>query len=166
MAIKLSFSVKSPIKYLRYAFQSLYWSRLNSTSFNQPYHNNKALNSNRHGYQVISLSKNTHQVTTICMSISLWIYTQPHNFWPSYRTYITLKTNRHGNQVISRCKNTHKYLPYAWPFFMDLYLIAQHSTNYRTYKALNSKKHGYQVTSLYKNTHEVSTIYMSISLWI
>ena len=73
VAVKLLVSVRSPIKTLRCACPSLYWSRLNRTSFNKPYHNNKALNSNIHGYQVISLCKNTHQVSTICMSISLWI---------------------------------------------------------------------------------------------
>ena len=73
MANKLSVSVRTPIKYLLYACPSQYLSKLNRTTLNQTYRSYKALNSKRHGYQVISLCEDTDQVSTISMSISLWI---------------------------------------------------------------------------------------------
>ena len=115
MAIKLSVSVRSPIKYLRYACPSLYWTKLNRTSFDKPIVTYKALNSKRHGYQVISLCKITHQVSTICMSISLWIYNQSHIFWQTYRTYKALNSNRNSHHVIILFKITHQVLQYAYP---------------------------------------------------
>ena len=72
MAIKLSVSIRSPIKTLRYACPSLYSSKLNRSTL-PSYRTYITLKTNRHGYQVISLCKITHQIFRICISISILI---------------------------------------------------------------------------------------------
>ena len=99
--------------------------------------------------------------------LSLWIYTQSHNFQPTYRNNKALNSKRKGYQVISICKNSHQISTICRSISLWIYTqLHNFQPTYRTYKALNSNRHGNQVISLCKITQQIFTICMSICLWI